>query len=190
MGLGIGVRLTKSDAKFPVGMPRVAAANSPIEPITELTSQFFIHHNVSIHMPLRIIGIIIEDQFGLELASEMGIAVPLIIIDIHLHRIEKLRIAPTSRSHRFDEFAPHLLVRGLEVDRIDVSTAGIDVEPLASPEIRGVAGIVPEDDQVKDVIREDKMESQVAVLLQPEMEKRHDRVIVELGRSFSDAKAP
>jgi hypothetical protein len=28
------------------------------------------------------------------------------------------------------------------------------------------------------------------VLLQPEMEKRHDRVIVELGRSFSDAKAP
>jgi hypothetical protein len=26
------------------------------------------------------------------------------------------------------------------------------------------------------------------VLLQTEMEKRHDRVIVELGRSFSDAK--
>src|SRR5205814_2174474 len=29
-----------------------------------------------------------------------------------------------------------------------------------------------------------------AVLLQPEMEKRHVRVIVELGRSFSDANAP
>ena len=28
------------------------------------------------------------------------------------------------------------------------------------------------------------------VLLQPEMEKRNVRVIVELGRSFSDAKAP
>ena len=28
------------------------------------------------------------------------------------------------------------------------------------------------------------------VLLQPEMEKRHVRVILQLGRSFSDAKAP
>jgi hypothetical protein len=28
------------------------------------------------------------------------------------------------------------------------------------------------------------------VLLQLEMEKRHVRVILELGRSFSDAKAP
>jgi hypothetical protein len=28
------------------------------------------------------------------------------------------------------------------------------------------------------------------VLLQPEMEKPHDRVILQLGRSFFDAKAP
>ncbi len=34
------------------------------------------------------------------------------------------------------------------------------------------------------------VEAQVTVLLQPEMEKRNVRVIVELGRSFSDAKAP
>ena len=33
-----------------------------------------------------------------------------------------------------------------------------------------------------------KSQRSESVLLQTEMEKRHDRVIVELGRSFSDAK--